>query len=381
MGREAMLDEMKTALLRGRGGAAFPAGDKWRQLYEMDIWPKYIVCNADEGEPGTMKDKLLLERDPLSVIEGMLIAGYLFNAVHGFIYIRGEYRLIQRVFQKALDNARTAGYLGENIRGLGVDYDISIVSGSGAYVCGENSALLNSIEALAGRPRLKILRLAQVGLYGQPTLVNNVESFACVPVIMEHGGTAFLEMGTPEGGGTKLVSLSGHAKNRGTYEVNLGTPLHDILYKEEYGGGTSTGRPIKFVHFGGQSGPIGFAPHLDFAYSYDGLWGAKLAMGSGAIVVMDDSVSVVEYCREVMRFFVHESCGKCTPCRLGTQRALEVLEDFAAKRAKPGDIEKLDTMLTSIKNLSQCGLGQAANVAIHSALKGARNEFEACIKT
>lgn len=378
-GKDYILDEMEAALLRGRGGAAFPAGPKWRQLCEMDIWPKYIVCNADEGEPGTMKDKLLLRDDPLSVIEGMLTAGYVSGAVHGFIYIRGEYRLIQQTFQRALDNAKAAGYLGENIRGIeGFNYDISIVSGSGAYVCGENSALLNSIEALAGRPRLKILRLAQVGLYKQPTLVNNVESFACVPVIMQHGGAAFLEMGTEDGGGTKLVCLSGHSKNKGTWEVNLGTPLQEILYDEKYGGGTASGRPIKFVHFGGQSGPIGF--DLDFEYSYGGLWGKGLAMGSGAIVVMDDSVSVVEYCREVMRFFVHESCGKCTPCRLGTQRALELLNDFVEKKAKPGDVEKLEDLLKNIKNLSQCGLGQSADTAIKTALKGARAEFEACIQ-
>lgn len=382
MGKEYVLDEMLKAQLKGRGGAAFPAGKKWQQLYQMDIYPKYIVCNADEGEPGTMKDKVLLSQDPLSVIEGMAIAGYVFGAVHGFIYIRGEYRLVQKTFQKALDSARKAGYLGQNIQGVnGFDYDISIVSGSGAYVCGENSALLNSIEALAGRPRLKILRLAQVGLYKQPTLVNNVESFACVPYIMQNGGNAFLQLGTQQSGGTKLVCLSGHSKNRGTYEINLGTPLEDILYKEEFGGGTSTGHPIKFVHFGGQSGPIGFAPNLSFAYSYEGLWESGLAIGSGAIVVMDDTVSVVEYCREVMRFFVHESCGKCTPCRLGTQRALELLEDFVEKRAKPGDIEKLETLLQNIRNLSQCGLGQSADTAIKTALKAARKEFEDCIVT
>ncbi len=380
MGKDAILDEMEKAVLNGRGGAAFPAGPKWRQLCEMDIFPKYVVCNADEGEPGTMKDKTLLRDDPLSVIEGMLTAGYVSGAVHGFIYIRGEYRLIQRTFQQALDNAKAAGYLGENIRGIeGFHYDISIVSGSGAYVCGENSALLNSIEALAGRPRLKIQRLAQVGLYKQPTLVNNVESFACVPVIMQYGGEAFLEMGTEKGGGTKLVCLSGHAKNRGTYEINLGTPLHDLLYDEKYGGGTSTGRPVKFVHFGGQSGPIGFAKDLDFDYSYGGLWDNGLAMGSGALVVMDDSVSVVEYAREVMRFFVHESCGKCTPCRLGTQRVFELLDDFVNKKAKPGDIARLEDMLKNIRNLSQCGLGQSADKAVMTALKGAREEFEACI--
>lgn len=379
-GQSAVLDELELAELRGRGGAAIQAHLKWRQLYEMEIFPKYIVCNADEGESGTFKDKILLRDNPLSVIEGMLIAGYVFGAKHGYIYIRGEYRKIQDSFQIALDNAKAAGYLGEKIQGIeGFDYDISIVSGSGAYVCGENSALLNSIEARAGRPRLKIQRLAQVGLFKKPTLVNNVESFACIPVIMEYGGAAFKEMGTSKGGGTKLVCLSGHAKNKGVYEINLGTPLNDLLYSEKFGGGTASGRPIKFVHFGGQSGPIGFEPALNFYYSYEGLWDNGLAMGSGAIVVMDESVSVVEYCREVMRFFVHESCGKCTPCRLGTTRALELLERFAACEAQEGDIERLEQILINIRNLSQCGLGQSADTAVMSAIKGARHEFEACI--
>jgi len=378
MDKEDILKEVDTANLRGRGGAAYPAGRKWRLLYGIEETPKYIVCNADEGEPGTFKDKLLLEQDPFSVIEGMLIAGYLFDSREGFIYIRGEYRSVQKVFQAALDNAARAGFLGRDILGIkGFDHTITIVSGAGAYVCGENSALLNSVEGRTGRPRVKPPHLAEVGLYGKPTLVNNVETFACIPVILNIGGKSFLDLGTADGGGTKLVSISGHMKNRGVFEAPLGTPVHDLLYSEEYGGGTSTGRSLGFLHLGGQSGALAFPEQLDGAYSYEGLQEKGLTVGSGAIVAMDDSVSVVEYSKKVMEFFVHESCGKCTPCRVGTVRILELLDDFTKGAAKEGDVEKLDMMLARVMALSACGLGQTAGVAVRSAIRYRRAEFEA----
>ena len=373
---EEILKEVDTANLRGRGGAAYPVGRKWRQLFEIKETPKYIVCNADEGEPGTFKDKLLLSQDPLSVIEGMLIAGYLFDSPEGFIYIRGEYREIQKTFQEAIDNAKKAGYLGDNI--LGIDdfnYTIKIISGAGAYVCGENSALLNSIEGKSGRPRVKPPHLAEVGLRQHPTLVNNVESFACIPVILNIGGQAFLEIGTEDGGGTKLVSISGHAKNRGVFEVPLGTPFKELLDSDEYGGGTASGKPVKFVHLGGQSGPLAFPDQIDGAYSYKALQDKGLAIGTGAIVVMDESVDLVEYSKKVMEFFVHESCGKCTPCRIGTTRILELLEKFENGTAKDGDLERLEEMLTHVIELSACGLGQASGVAVRSAIKNRREEF------
>jgi len=377
MGKEDILAEVDTANLRGRGGAAYPAGRKWRQLYNIEEEPKYIVCNADEGEPGTFKDKMLLAQDPLSVIEGMLIAAYVFDSPEGFIYVRGEYRSIQKVFQQALDNALAAGFLGSDIAGVkGFNHTITIVSGAGAYVCGENSALLNSIEGKTGRPRVKPPHLAEVGLYQLPTLVNNVESFACIPVIIDLGGQAFLDMGTPDGGGTKLVSISGHAANRGVFEVPLGIPLRELLDSPEYGGGTSTGKPIKFLHLGGQSGPLAFPEQFDGLYSYKDLADKGLAVGSGAIVVMDDSVSLVEYSKKVMEFFVHESCGKCTPCRIGTTRLLELLDRFVEGDAHEGDIELLDDMLTQVMELSACGLGQAAGVAVRSALAHRKVEFE-----
>lgn len=369
--KEKILDEIDIAAMRGRGGAAYPMGRKWRHLYESTVYPKYIVCNADEGEPGTFKDKILLEKDPLAIVEGMLIASYVFDSQNGFIYIRGEYRHIQAVFEQAIQNAKQAGYLGENIMGIdGFDFDITIISGGGAYVCGENSALLNSIEGKTGRPRVKPPHLADVGLHLKPTLVNNVESFANVPVILNMGGQAFLELGTKDGGGTKLVCLSGHVKNPGVYEVNLGIPLDEILYSEAFGGGTKSGKPIAFCHFGGQSGPIGFAEQLpERLYDYGDFWNNGLAIGSGAIVVMDESVDIVDYIENVMSFFVHESCGKCTPCRLGTTRMLEVLGRINKGRAKADDLERFEQGLDHITNLSLCGLGQSVSVSMRCALK------------
>lgn len=381
MEKTAILDEVDTALLRGRGGAAYPAGKKWRHLYQSAGDTKYIVCNADEGEPGTFKDKALLMSDPLAVIEGMTIAGYVFGAHQGYIYMRGEYRSLHRQFAQALEHARQAHFLGDNILGIeGFNYDIRIISGAGAYVCGESSALLNSIEGKTGRPRVKPPHLADVGLYLKPTLVNNVESFADISVIVREGGAAFLNLGTKDGGGTKLICLTGHVKNRGLYEVNLGTSLYDLIYSEQYGGGSSTGRPLKFIHFGGQSGPIGAIDQLkDCTYSYDGLWDYDLSVGSGALVVLDDSVSIVDYLTSVAKFFTHESCGKCTPCRIGTLRIQELLEKFQQKIAVPGDLEVLESMMTHVTQLSACGLGRSVTTSMESGLKLFPDEFAAAI--
>lgn len=380
MDKPAIIDEILNANVKGRGGAAYPAGRKWKSLYHIEGDPKYIVCNADEGEPGTFKDRELLAYSPLSVIEGMLIAGYVFDSKQGYIYIRGEYRTIQKTFQEAINHAKEAGYLGKNILGIeGFDYEITIVSGGGAYVCGENSALLNSIEGKTGRPRIKPPHLAEVGLYGKPTLVNNVETFACIPVILAEGSETFLSYGTPESGGTKLVSISGHSKNRGVFEVNLGIPLRDLIMDESLGGGSGTGKPIKFLHIGGQSGPIAFPEQFDTLYSYEDMVKEDLAIGSGAIVVMDESVCLVEYIQKVFEFFVHESCGKCTPCRIGTTRILELLTDFVEGRAKEGDVERLEKMSNQVSALSACGLGQSVNKALNSCLKHHREEFEAHI--
>jgi NADH-quinone oxidoreductase subunit F len=381
MNKEAILEEIDTALLRGRGGAAYPMGRKWKQLYKSEGDTKYIVCNCDEGEPGTFKDKALILNDPLAVIEGMTIAGFVFDAHQGYILIRGEYHAYQEKFEQALQNAREAGLLGTSILGIeDFDYDIKIISGAGAYICGESSALLNTIEGKTGRPRVKPPHLAEVGLYLKPTLVNNVESFADVPYILREGGQKFLDLGTKDGGGTKLICLTGHVKNVGLFEVELGTPLHEILYSEEYGGGSSTGRPFKFIHFGGQSGPIGACARLDDAiYSYDGMWDKGLTVGSGAIVVMDGSVSIIDYLVSVAKFFRDESCGKCTPCRIGSLRILESLERFAAHEVSEAEYSAFVSMLTHVKQLSLCGLGQSIPVSMQSAMKDFPEEFTACV--
>lgn len=381
MEKEEILEEVMRSNLKGRGGAAYPAGRKWKSLYRIEGTPKYIVCNADEGEPGTFKDRELLEKTPLSVIEGMLIAGYVFGAEKGYIYIRGEYRKIQKTFEAAVHEAEKAGYLGRDILGVpGFNYTVTVVSGGGAYVCGENSALLNSIEGKTGRPRIKPPHLAEVGLYKKPTLVNNVETFACIPVILSEGSQAFLDYGTPESGGTKLISISGHVNNRGIFETRLGVPLRSLIMGESCGGGIKDGKQLGFYHLGGQSGPIGFPEQLDTPYSYEALGAEGLAVGSGAIVVLDETVSLVEYIQKVFEFFVHESCGKCTPCRLGTTRILELLTDFVEGRAREGDVERLEAMAGQVSALSACGLGQSVNVALKSCLRHRRENFEALIK-
>ncbi len=374
---EQIIDEVISAKLLGRGGAAYPAGSKWKQLLDVEHFPKYIVCNADEGEPGTFKDKLLLSQDPLRVIEGMTIAGYVFNSQDGYIYIRGEYREIQKVFQNAVDNAIKAGFLGDNIMGSGYSYTIHIMTGAGAYVCGENSALLNSIEGIVGRPRIKPPHLAEVGLYKMPTLVNNVETFANIPVIVLMGGEKFLGYGAEDCGGTKLVCLSGHAARRGVYEVPLGVSLRDIIYDPELGGGLKNNKALKFFHLGGQSGPCGFPDQLNTPYAYKALRTIGLSVGSGAVVVMDDSVCIIEYLKGVTEFFIHESCGKCTPCREGNSRLHEILTRFTEGSATEQDLALLKRLSKTMTTASFCGLGQAATTALESCLKHALPEFEA----
>lgn len=372
-----IINEVKAAKLLGRGGAAYPAGSKWQQLYDIPEFPKYIVCNADEGEPGTFKDKLLMAQDPLRVIEGMAISGYVFNSHDGYIYIRGEYRNIQKVFQSAIDNAVKAGYLGDNILGTGFAFRIHIMTGAGAYVCGENSALLNSTEGKVGRPRIKPPHLAEVGLFLMPTLVNNVESFANIPTIVQVGGNEYLGFGTPDSGGTKLISLSGHAAKRGTYEVPFGVTLRDIIFDEELGGGIANNGKLKFFHLGGQSGPCGFPEQLDTPYCYKQLRNNGLSVGSGAVVVLDESVCIVDYLKSVTEFFIHESCGKCTPCREGNMQLYLILDKFSKGTATKDDFALMKKLSTTLSKASFCGLGQAATTALDTCLRYRKAEFEA----
>ena len=375
---EDVIAEVKKAKLLGRGGAAYPAGNKWEHLLHIPETPKYIVCNADEGEPGTFKDRLIMEKLPLKLLEGITISGFVFGAKAGYIYVRGEYRKIQKRLLAAIENAKKAGFLGNNILGTGFNFDIHVISGAGAYVCGENSALLNSTEGKVGRPRIKPPHLAEVGLFLKPTLVNNVESFTNIPLIVNIGGDAYLKAGHPDSGGSKLICVSGHSKNRGVFEIPLGKlSLRDIIYDAELGGGIAGDRKPKFFHLGGQSGAIGSVDQLDTIYSYTDLRNAGLSVGSGAIVVMDESVSILEYLIGVTEFFIHESCGKCVPCREGNRQVLKILK----KLTKPGvatanDLDALRRLIRAMTDASFCGLGQTATAALNSAWKHFRKEFE-----
>ena len=382
MSGKEIIDEVLKAKLLGRGGAAFPAGKKWEHLGRVDRTPKYIVCNGDEGEPGTFKDRLILDRLPLKLIEGIIIAGFTFRAEAGYIYVRGEYRKIQKSLLEAIEHARRAGYLGRNILGTDFSYDIHVVSGAGAYVCGENSALLNSTEGKVGRPRIKPPRLAEVGLFLQPTLVNNVESFANIPLIINMGGDEYLAIGHHNSGGSKLICLSGHCRNRGVFEIPLGKlTLRDIIYDPQLGGGIAEDKQLKFFHLGGQSGPIGSPSQLDTIYSYTDLDKAGLSVGSGAVVVMDETVSILDYLGRVTEFFIHESCGKCVPCREGNLQVLRILKKLYTGKMQ-GDVygtelDKLRRLSATMTGASFCGLGQSAAVALDSAWRHFGPEIEA----
>ncbi|MDR0312186.1 MAG: NADH-quinone oxidoreductase subunit L [Treponema sp.] len=379
MTSEDIIAEVKKAKLLGRGGAAYPAGSKWEHLLHIHEMPKYIVCNADEGEPGTFKDRFIMEKLPFKLLEGIIIAGFVFKAKAGYIYVRGEYRKIQKQLIKAIESLKAAGFLGSNILGTGFDYDIHIESGAGAYVCGENSALLNSTEGRVGRPRIKPPHLAEVGLFKMPTLVNNVESFANIPHIVNMGGAAFLQIGHPDSGGTKLICLSGHVRNRGVFEIPLGkVSLRDIIFDPEMGGGIKDGKQLKFFHLGGQSGSIGCPAQLDTIYSYTNLKEAGLSVGSGAIVVMDESVPILEYLKCVTEFFIHESCGKCVPCREGNQQLLHIMCKLSVPgAASASDLDMLRSLVQTMNGASFCGLGQTASAALSSAWKHFKAEFEA----
>lgn len=369
-----IIDEVKRSNLLGRGGAAYPAGQKWQQLYNIDIFPKYIVCNADEGEPGTFKDKVLLNEDPLKLIEGMVISGYVFNSNDGYIYIRGEYPKSVSIFRNAINNAIEAGYLGENILGTDYCFNIHIITGAGAYVCGENSALLNSIEGKAGRPRIKPPHLAEVGLFSLPTLVNNVETLSTIPYIVENGGDNYNSYGTEFSSGTKLICLSGNIQNKGVYEVEFGITLHDLIY--DIGGGIPDNKKLKLVHIGGQSGPCLPEELLDTPLCYKALKSKGLSLGSGAILVVDDSNCIVDFVKCVTEFFIHESCGKCTPCRIGNVEIHKLISKFTDGTADMKDLDIIEKLSLTMNTGSSCGLGETATTALTTCIKYFKNEFE-----
>lgn len=365
-----IIDQIIEAKLLGRGGAGFPTGLKWKNMYRIEDDTKYLVCNADEGEAGTFKDKLFIEKDPFIVFEGMLIAAYVFGAKEGFFYMRGEYRSFTDHLNKAIQDLKDAGYMGKNILGIeGFDFDLHIISGAGAYVCGENSSLLESIEGHAGRPRVIPPHLPEGGLYGKTTITNNVETFAAIPIILDRGPKFFKSVGTEDDGGTIMVCMSGHAKNKGVYEIPMGTVIRDILYDEELGGGTATGKPIQFFHLGGQAGAIVFPEQFDTIFDAPHLREEGLSKGTGAFVVADESIDIIKYLIKVNEFFIHESCGKCTPCREGNLQMNILLKKFDEGVAIEKDFMTIGELSKTMSFASFCGLGQSATTAMASVLK------------
>lgn len=360
-------DEIKKSNLKGRGGAAYPTGIKWEQAYNVNGNKKYILCNGDEGEPGTFKDKVIFENLPLRLIEGMTIAAKVLGATEGFIYIRGEYEHIQKTVIKAINNAKKEGYLGNNIMGSNLSFDIKVLTGAGAYVVGENSALAESAEGKVGRPRMKPPYIKECGLYGKPTLVNNVETFSTVPYIILNDGESYKSLGNEASGGTKLISLCGNVNRRGVYEIPFGTSIKDIIYN--LGNGIVDGKKLKAVHIGGSSGSIIPEKLIDTEYCYEALKEIGVSIGSGSILVMDETVNIIEYLLYVYKFFYHESCGKCTPCREGNKQIVNILNKLNNKNGTIEDINAMERVLDAMKSASFCGLGKTAPTALNCAIK------------
>jgi NADH-quinone oxidoreductase subunit F len=372
LSQDQVIAEVKTSVLRGRGGAGFPTGLKW-SFMPKGAPEKYVVCNTDEGEPGTFKDRDLMRLDPHAVIEGMIIAAFAVGAGRGYNYIHGEiYELYQR-FEEALAEARAAGYLGNNILGSGFDFDLFAHQGYGAYICGEESALLESIEGKKGQPRFKPPFPAQVGLYGKPTTINNTETFASIPYILRRGGQAFLDLGKPNNGGTKLFSVSGHVNQPGNYEVPMGTPFAKLL---EMCGGMRGGRKLKAVIPGGSSAPV-LPGHImmDCTLDYDSIAKAGSMLGSGAVIVMDETVCMVKSLERLSWFYYEESCGQCTPCREGTGWLYKLIHRIEHGQGRPEDLDLLDDVAKKIMGRTICALGDAAALPVISFVKHFRSEF------
>ena len=378
MSADKIIGEVEKSGLRGRGGAGFPTGQKWRQCVSYPDTPKYMVCNGDEGDPGAFMDRSILEGDPFSVIEGLLIAARAIGAAEGFMYIRDEYELALKNVNRALESARAGGYLGKNILGSKWDFDISVVRGGGAFVCGESSALMASIEGRVGEPRNKYVRSVEKGLWDKPTVLNNVETLANVPYIISHGAAAFKKIGTEASAGTKVFALVGKVKRTGLAEVPMGTTIRQLVF--DIGGGITENRSFKAVQTGGPSGGCIPASLLDLPIDFETLDKYGSMMGSGGIIVMDDRTCMVEVARYYTNFLAAESCGKCTPCREGLRRTLEILTDISAGKGRKGDIERLEETAEAMKEASLCGLGKTAANPVLTTIKYFRDEYEAHIK-
>jgi len=370
---EQIIDEMKKSSLRGRGGAGFPTGLKWSFVPKDTSKPKYVLANGDESEPGTSKDRPLMEMDPHSLIEGMVIAGRAIGSHQGYVYIRGEYRYVLDIVEAAIDEAYAKGYLGKNILGSGFDFDLMGHTGAGAYECGEESALMESLEGKRGYPRIKPPFPAVVGLYGCPTIINNVETLATVPAIIRGGGEWYASLGTPKNGGTRLYSISGHVKKPGIYELPLGFPMRKLI--EEVAGGVPNGKKLKAVIPGGSSCPLITADEIDVALDYDSVAKIGSMLGSGGLVVFDEDTCMVDLARRIMHFYAHESCGWCIPCREGTAWLRKMLDRFHDGGGSEEDINLIGELSQNILGRSFCPLGDAAALPTISIVKKWRNEF------
>lgn len=375
--REQIVETLKKSSLRGRGGAGFPTGLKWSFLPKDNPRPRYLCVNADESEPGTYKDRLLIEKDPHQLVEATLVSAYAIGCARAFIYIRGEFHEGIRILQKAVDEAYAAGYAGTNILGTGVDIELVVHGGAGAYECGEESALLESLEGKRGQPRPRPPYPAVVGLYGCPTIINNVETICCVPLVLERGPEWFNAHGTEKNGGPKLYCVSGHVTRPGTYEAPMGRiSLRQLIYDPGYGGGIGRGRKLKAVVPGGSSTPVLTADEIDVNMDFESLSKAGSMLGSAGAIVMDDTVCMVWMARKLTYFYKHESCGKCSPCREGTGWLLRILNGIEEGRGTEKDLDLLDVVCDSIGGKTLCPFGDAAIAPPLSTLKKFRAEYE-----
>ena len=376
---DQIIDEVKKSNLRGRGGAGFPTGMKWSFVpKETGGKPKYILCNADESEPGTCKDRPLMELDPHQLIEGVVIAGRAVNAAKGYIYIRGEYRYVLDIVDAALEEAYARGYVGKNILGSGFDFDVVTHTGAGAYECGEESALMESLEGKRGYPRIRPPFPAVAGLYGCPTVINNVETFSSVPAIILQGGEWYAGLGTPKNGGTRMFAVSGHVNKPGIYELPMGFPMKRLI--EEVCGGVRDGKKLKAVIPGGSSCPVLTAAESDVAMDYDSVAKIGSMLGSGGVVIMDEDTCMVDVARRIMHFYAHESCGWCIPCREGTAWMRSMLDRFHSGGGQAEDIPLLGELAQNLLGRSFCPLGDAAAMPTISIVKKWKNEFEDHLK-
>jgi NADH-quinone oxidoreductase subunit F len=371
---DAIINEVKTSNLRGRGGAGFPTGMKWSFVPKEAPRPKYILCNGDESEPGTCKDRLIFEHDPHGVIEGVIIAGLAVGAKAGYIYLRGEYRYLSIIMQKAIADAYARGFIGKNIFGSGKDFDVYWHGGAGAYEVGEESALMESLEGKRGIPRIRPPFPAVVGLWGGPTVINNAETLAAVPAILMMGGQKYADLGTPRNGGTRLFCLSGNLEKPGVYELPMGYNLKKMIY--EVGGGIQGGRGLKAVVPGGSSTPVLRADEIDIAMDFDSVMKAGSMLGSGGVVVLDDRTCIVKFALRTIKFYQHESCGWCIPCREGTDWLKKTLTRFHAGGGIKKDIDNIKYLADNMLGRTFCPLGDAAAMPTIAFVEKFRKEFE-----